>query len=170
MPVHHPEILDARTTPPRLRVAALFVIGFLILLDFAGFHMAMTQLAWVKPSVLEERIPGLLYFGKWRMFTDTRPTHLVVEGEGQVGSTWTPIDLAELYPSRWVEGPGYERGSFRRDRSRMEMLATHICERTTTPFERVRLSEVTWPKTRGSVEQPRNDARSIVLVDVRCHK
>lgn len=168
MPLSKPEIIDSRTTPPRFRAGALLVVTFLLGLDLVGLHMAMVQLKWTKPFSFLQVVPELAYFGKWRMFTDTRPTHLVVGAEGWTGTDWTPIDLPTLYPCRWIEGPGYERGGFRRDPERMEAFARHICQRTTKSFERVRLSEVTWPRTPGSVDQPQFDVQSKILVDIGC--
>ena len=97
--------------------------------------------------------PDLFWLGRFRMFTELRPHHVTLAAERHTGAGWETVSLPTLYRSRWPEGPGYLRNTFRRDPKLREQLADSLCGRVEA--RRVRLSEVRWPKLLGTDLQRR---------------
>lgn len=123
----------------------------------ACFHHAHTN-----------HIPVWAYLGHWDMFTVPGKYNKILRAEVRRNGVWHEIDLDALFPYQWGSGPRYARGSFRRSRGRMRILAGSVCHRLDATPEKVRLIQVKWRKTLGSVEQPRVKAREKTLLEWRC--
>jgi len=106
------------------------------------------------------------------MFTNRTKGNTAVELEAERGGQWELVDAAALFPTRWESGLRFERPYFRMSRNLTVALAQATCrrlERAGKPSDSVRVSEVKWPKTLGSAEQPRNrDVSEKVLLEFRC--
>ena len=130
------------------------------------FYLALASFGRVSTPPLLRALEPVLWPGRWRMFTDLRTTHTDLDAEIVIFEDWLPLSLADLYPARWDEGPGYTRDAFLEDEDRVDALAVDICARMAA--QRVRLTKVVFAKTPGSVEQPRVGAVSTVLIERAC--
>ena len=160
---------DAQTTPRRARPFVVAGLAGVALYFLLCFILAVASFGKVSTPALLHALEPVLWPGRWRMFTDLRTTHIDLDAEiaGLAGvGGWQPLSLADLYPARWDEGPGYTRDAFLGDANRVDALALDVCARTGA--ERVRLTRVVFAKTPGSVEQPRVDAVSTVLSERAC--
>jgi hypothetical protein len=150
--------LDARTTPPALRIP---ILACLVLL--AGYN------GWCWKNALGEGEPSLArWFATWQMFTLRDPGHSVVRAEVEVAGAWTPIDLEALFPTRWESGPRYARTSFWKSTARMRVLAAATCGRHPDHPTRARFSVDRWKKTLGSSGSRRRGLTSEELLDWSC--
>ena len=160
---------DAQTAPRRARPWVLAGLAGVAVYFLLCFYLALASFGRVSTPPLLRALEPVLWPGRWRMFTDLRTTHTDLDAEivslGAV-SGWLPLSLADLYPARWDEGPGYTRDAFLEDGDRVDALAVDICARMAA--QRVRLTKVVFAKTPGSVEQPRVGAVSTVLSERAC--
>ena len=149
---------DRRTTPRWLQTPMLMVLGLLIIYFLSCFHFAMGT-----------NMPTWAWFGHWDMFTKPGRFHHAVEAEAYYDGSWHAVDLTELFPYEWGSGPRYARRAFRRNPGRVRVLAASTCVRHPGDVERVRMTEVSWRKTVGSYEQPRErGVKQRKMIDFRC--
>ena len=151
-------IPNARTTPKPLRVPVLLALVLLGGYFLDCWHNALGQ---GEPSFAH-------YFATWQMFTLRDPTHSVVFGEAEVGGVWEPVDLEALFPTRWESGPRYARSSFWKSPPKMKVLAASTCVRHPEQPAAVRFHVERWPKTLGSVKQPKRKMKREDLVEWTC--
>lgn len=157
---------DAQTTPRRARPWVLAGLAGVAVYFLLCFYLALASFGRVSTPPLLRALEPVLWPGRWRMFTDLRTTHTDLDAEIVIFEDWLPLSLADLYPARWDEGPGYTRDAFLEDADRVDALAVDICARMAA--QRVRLTKVVFAKTPGSVEQPRVGAVSTVLIERAC--
>lgn len=150
---------DARTTPRWLQPLQLGLLLVMIAYFLVVFQVSLSK------SIPRWAMPGL-----WQMFTLRDPSGSQTLGEARYpGETdWRPIDLPALFPSRWGSGYRYSRNSFKKNRSRMRVLAASTCLRLEPTPEAVRFVEVRWDKVLGSAE--RSNVREKELHVHRCEK
>jgi hypothetical protein len=163
-----PPITDVRTTPRALRIPTLIALVLLAVWFVGCLRFALVTLGAAPPPGVLADAGDWFWLGRWRMFTDLRPFHTDLAVESRVGSAWIDVDLATWYPSRWDEGPGYLRDDFYENPGRLRRMAADLCVRLGSDPDRIRFTLVRWPKTLGSVEQPRDEATRTELLDVAC--
>jgi hypothetical protein len=151
---------DIRTTPRALRLPVLLALAVLAVYFVDCWKNALGDGA---PSLLR-------FFATWQMFTLRDPSHAEVFGEAMVDGAWQPVDLEALFPTRWESGPRYARSSFYSSIGRMRVLAAATCKRLPTPPTRVRFRVERWPKTLGSVAQPKRNMKAQEIVDWECDR
>ena len=113
-----PQSWDVRTTPPWARVPYLCFLALVTLYLVSCFHFA-----------LRERPPKWVWFGYWQMFSLYDRGSADLEAEMLVEGSWKPLDLPEVFPTRWESGYRYSRSSFRRSKGRVRVLAASACQR-----------------------------------------
>jgi hypothetical protein len=159
---------DVRTTPPALRWVGL--ASLVVLAGYFALCANATLRSFDTPFGRDHY--WATWMGSWWMFTYRTKLHTTVELEAERDGRWEPVDAAELFPTRWESGLRFDRLYFRQDRRLTALLAHATCtrlERAGTPAEAVRVNEVRWAKTLGSVEQPRNrDLSGKVLLSHSC--
>lgn len=151
---------DARTTPPLLRVPVLA-----LLVALAGYN------AWCWKHALGQGEPSFArFFATWQMFTLRDPGHSELFADGQFGGEWRPIELEELFPTRWESGPRYARSSFWKSTGRLRVLAQATCGRHPDKPTRVKFRVERWKKTLGSVKQPKKKLDTKEVLDWSCDR
>ncbi len=146
---------DARTTPPPLRW-----VGLVFLAALAGYFALCanaTLKSFATPFGRDHY--WATWMGSWWMFTYRTKLNTAVELEAQRGEAWELVDADALYPTRWESGVRFDRPYFRQVPYLTAVLAQSACrrlERAGTPADAVRVNEVRWAKTLGTIEQPRN--------------
>ncbi len=166
-PADLPPLADSRTTPRVLRLPAALVLAGLVAYFGVCYRFSLAYLGVAEPPAGLAGASDLFWLGRWRMFTELRATHTDLEAAAFVGDAWVPVDLAALYPSRWAEGPGYLRDDFHGRPERLARLAEDVCARV-PGAARTRFALITWPRTLGQVEQPRDGATRSELYDEPC--
>jgi hypothetical protein len=148
---------------------ALWLFGA-FLQSFAG-HVGVST-----PAAMSR----LVWFGHFQMFTDLRPTHAVIRAtHARASAPPEAVDLEALYPMGWRAGPGYTRGGFLRDPSRLAQLGRVTCARLRAsagaPAGRLTLSRVVWARRPGQADQApppeatgAGDGRAEVLLEMDC--
>ena len=147
---------DVRTTPKWARVPYLCFLALVCLYLVSCFHFT-----------LRERPPKWVWFGYWQMFSLYDRGSADVEAEMLVQGEWKPVDLPDVFPTRWESGYRYSRSSFRRSKGRVRVLAASVCSRVRPRPELVRIHQVSWTKELGSFEKRLNEKRE-KLLEHRC--
>lgn len=80
-----PPIPDARTTPPRLRLPALVLLVALGAWLGVCYRFALANLGVAEAPAALAAWGDLFWLGRWRMFTDARPTHTDLVAEARMG-------------------------------------------------------------------------------------
>lgn len=146
------EAWDVRTTPGWLQPIGLLALGAAILYVLFGFHF-----------VFRDRAPHYGVLAYWSMFTAGGHTNSILVAEGTWGEETRPVDLAELFPTRWESGYRFSRSSFKRNTGRLSVLGASACRRideaTGDPPNMIDFYVVRWSKVPGSNERrnPRKD-------------
>jgi hypothetical protein len=149
---------DARTTPRMLRVPIL--LGLAVL---AAYYVD----CW-RHALGNGEPDALRFLATWQMFTLRDATHSEVFAEEEVDGAWGPVDLEALFPTRWESGPRYARSSFWKSPARMQVLAASTCGRSPDHPTKVRFHVERWPKTLGSLKQPKKKMKREELVEWTC--
>jgi hypothetical protein len=147
---------DVRTTPKWAQIPYLVFLALVVVYLSSCFHFA-----------LRERPPKWVWFGYWQMFSLYDRGSADLEAEVRFDDEWQPIDLTELFPTRWESGYRYSRSSFRRSKGRLRVLAGSVCLRAPRRPSMVRLHQVTWKKQLGSFTERVDEQREKVL-EHRC--
>jgi hypothetical protein len=148
-----------------LRTTPLFALSLLAAYFLVSYRVALTGLGVARPPAGLPSAQALTWLGRWRMFTELRPEHVDLLAEVRT-SDWSAVDLAARYPCRWDEGPGWLRDDWLGDPRRLAELTNDLCAQTGAT--EVRLTEIRWPKTLGSREQPRIGERRTTLHGGAC--
>ena len=149
---------DRKTTPKRWQGRLLFLWYALFVYFLACGHFAMNT----------DVRPGWTYLGGFHMFTTKRRTNYQVTGDAFIQGRWEPIDLEAMYPTRWESGHRYQRGPFRRSKTRMATLAASTCKRHDKNPQAVRFFQSSWRRQLGTTDQSVRDPKVKNLVTWRC--
>ncbi len=152
---------DASTTPTGARVRILVGLALMSLYLLGGVFSAAERIT--SPG---HEGSDFFWLGRWKMFTDLRPHHTELRAETWQHGDWTGLELTEVCPSAWQEGPGFHRSSFWRDGRKLGDLERQVCAETGT--QRVRLYTVRWDRTRGSSSQPEVGLVRRDLLETEC--
>lgn len=138
-------------------LAAYFVIAY---------RVALSDLGVAEPPATMRAAKTLTWLGRWRMFTELRDHHVILEAEALQAGRWAPVDLSAIFPSQRDEGPGHQRDDLYRSPRRLDQLGAALCLRSGA--EAVRFAVHRYPKTLGSRAQPAQGATVEPLGDRRC--
>jgi hypothetical protein len=152
------DAVDARTTPPALRVPALAALALLAGYFLVAFSYALTP-----------NLPAWAKWGNWQMFSVAGTTNSALEGEAEVDGEWVHLDLDTLFPSRFESGPRYRqlRG---RPGPGMQVLADSACDRDPRKPPRVRMYDVRWPIVPGEDPYLRKGQERDLVLEWRCER
>jgi hypothetical protein len=154
---------DASTTQPGARVRVLVGLALMALYLLGGVVSAAERIT--SPG---HEGADLFWLGRWQMFTDLRPHHTELRAEFWQRGVWTEVELTDVCPNSWQEGPGFHRSSFWRDGQKLGALGRQICAETDSP--RVRLYAVRWDKSLGSLSQPEVGLVRRDLLEAECRR
>ncbi len=149
---------DARTTPPKLRVPTLLLVGIVAVY----FGMCMV-LEFVEGPGKAKTLVGARTFGQWNMFTLKATWNKQLKAQAYRDGQWFSVDLPELYKARWESGPRYQRPAFLRKTSVTALLAQSICQRLDPAPVNVRLYRIRWKRRLGERQTPRNQEIELLL-------
>ncbi len=142
-------MLDAKTTPPRLRIPALILVGLM----GSYFSMCMA-LEFIEGPGKAKTLVGARTFGQWNMFTLKASWNKQLKAQVYRDGEWTSVDLPKMYKARWESGPRYQRPAFLRKTSLTPLLAQSICARSEPQPLGVRLYRVRWKRKLGVAQTP----------------
>jgi len=151
-------MIDSRTTPPKLRIPALFLVGLVA----AYFSLCMV-LEFVEGPGKAKTLVGARSFGQWNMFTLKAVWQKELKAQAYRDGEWFSVDLPTLYKARWESGPRYQRPAFLRKTSHTPLLGHSICQRVKPTPQGVRLYRVRWKRRLGEEQTPKNQEISTLL-------
>jgi len=142
---------DEQTTPRWLQPVQALFLAALAVYFVVVFQMSLTR-------VPKWAVPGL-----WQMFTVRDPGAAYVRAYARYADdpAWVPIDLGELFPSRWGSGYRYSRSSFKRSKGRMRVLGASTCLRLPEEPVLVKFTEVRWTKVMGTLDHKDEHVRTL---------
>ncbi len=118
------------------------LIQITIIYFLATFHFALKQ-----------SLPEWSIYGNFQMFTFRSLSHVKVRAEIvkmlEYEKQIEPVNLEDLFPSKWESGPRYQRASFLSSPTKMRIFAKSICHRSKVHTGEVRIYRDTWPVTAG---------------------
>jgi hypothetical protein len=138
-------------------LAAYFVVAY---------RVALSDLGVAEPPAAARAAKSLTWLGRWRMVTELRDHHVILEAEAQRAGQWAPVDLSAVFPSQRDEGPGHQRDDLYRSPRRLDRLGAALCHRSGA--DAVRFAVHRFPKTLGSRAQPAQGATVERLGERRC--